>query len=50
MGTAYAVWTGIGAAGAMAVGILFWNDPLTFWRILGVMLIVGGVVMLKLAS
>jgi len=50
IGTAYAVWTGIGAAGAMAVGILFWNDPLTFWRILGVMLIVGGVVMLKLAS
>lgn len=50
IGTAYAVWTGIGAAGAMAVGILFWNDPLTFWRILGVMFIVGGVVMLKLAS
>ena len=50
VGTAYAVWTGIGASGAMAVGILFWNDPLTFWRILGVMFIVGGVVMLKLAS
>lgn len=50
IGTAYAVWTGIGAAGTMLVGIIFWHDPLTLWRVLGVMMIVGGVVLLKVAS
>ena len=50
LGTAYAVWTGIGAAGTMLVGIIFWHDPLTLWRVLGVMMIVGGVVLLKVAS
>ncbi|MDI9401310.1 MAG: DMT family transporter [Limisphaerales bacterium] len=50
IGTAYAVWTGIGAAGAMVVGVIFWSDPLTLWRILGVMLIIGGVLMLKMAT
>lgn len=49
MGTAYAVWTGIGAAGAFLVGIYLYNDPASLWRILGVMMIVGGVVVLKLA-
>lgn len=49
MGTAYAIWTGIGAAGAFIVGIYLYNDPASFFRILGVMLIVGGVVMLKIA-
>lgn len=50
IGTAYAVWTGIGAAGAMVVGVIFWSDPLTLWRILGVMFIIGGVLMLKMAA
>lgn len=49
IGTAYAVWTGIGAAGTMAAGIVFWNDPFTLWRVVGVMLIIGGVIVLKLA-
>lgn len=50
MGTAYAVWTGIGAAGAFVVGVVFYQDPLTFWRALGAAMIVGGVVVLKLAA
>lgn len=50
IGTAYAVWTGIGAAGAFLVGVLFYHDPLTFWRALGAVMIVGGVIVLKLAS
>ena len=50
MGTAYGVWTGIGAAGAFIVGVLFYNDPLTFWRAIGVLLIISGVVVLKMAA
>ena len=49
MGTAYAVWTGIGAAGTFAVGVLYYGDPASFLRYLGVALIVGGVVVLKVA-
>ena len=49
MGTAYAVWTGIGAAGTFAVGVLYYGDPASFLRYLGVALIVGGVVVLKIA-
>lgn len=50
MGTAYAVWTGIGAAGAFAVGALFFGEATSAMRFLGVGLIVGGVVSLKLGS
>jgi quaternary ammonium compound-resistance protein SugE len=49
MGTAYAVWTGIGATGAFTVGVLLYGDPATLWRFLGVGLIIAGVVVLKLA-
>ena len=49
MGTAYAVWTGIGAAGTFAVGVLYYGDPTSFLRYLGVALIIGGVVVLKAA-
>lgn len=49
MGTAYAVWTGIGAAGTFMVGVLYYGDPSSFMRYLGVALIVAGVVVLKLA-
>ncbi|WAC72648.1 multidrug efflux SMR transporter [Roseateles sp. SL47] len=48
MGTAYAVWTGIGAAGAFAVGVLAYGDPASLGRFIGVGLIVAGVVTLKL--
>lgn len=49
MGTAYAIWTGIGAAGTFAIGIALYGDPLSWGRTLGVALIVGGVATLKLA-
>ena len=49
LGTAYAVWTGIGAAGTFAVGVLFFGDAASLGRYCGVLLIVAGVVCLKLA-
>lgn len=49
MGTAYAVWTGIGAAGTFLVGILVYGDPSSAMRIASAGLIVAGVVGLKLA-
>lgn len=50
MGTAYAVWTGIGAAGAFLVGIVFFNDVATIGRWLGAFLIISGVIVMKLSS
>ena len=49
IGTAYAIWTGIGAAGTFLVGVLYYGDPTSIARYLGVALIVAGVVTLKLA-
>lgn len=50
LGTAYAIWTGIGAVGAFIVGIVIMGEALTPMRIFGALLIVGGIVVLKLAS
>jgi quaternary ammonium compound-resistance protein SugE len=50
MGTAYAIWTGIGAIGAFVVGILMFHDPASFFRIASVFLIIAGIVGLKLTS
>lgn len=50
MGTAYAVWTGIGAVGAFVVGILWFDDPATAARMVAVGFIVIGIVGLKLAT
>lgn len=50
MGTAYAVWTGIGAVGTLCVGILFFGDSASVWRMLSVLLIVVGIVGLKLSQ
>jgi quaternary ammonium compound-resistance protein SugE len=49
LGTAYAVWTGIGAAGTFLIGIWMFGDPGSPARYLGVVLIIAGVVALKLA-
>ena len=49
LGTAYAVWTGIGAAGTFLVGVMFYGAPSSLARYFGVALIVAGVVVLKLA-
>ena len=50
VGTGYAVWTGIGAAGTAAIGMAFLGESRDVLRILCIMLIVGGVVGLKFAS
>ena len=49
IGTAYAVWTGIGTAGTFMVGVLYYGDPASIARYLGVALIVAGVITLKIA-
>lgn len=49
IGTAYAVWTGIGGAGTFLIGVMFFGDPASLARFIGVAMIVGGVVTLKLA-
>lgn len=49
MGTAYAVWTGIGAVGAFIVGVMLFKDPPTMFRILSVGLIIIGIIGLKLS-
>ena len=50
IGTAYAIWTGIGAVGAAGVGILVFGEPATTLRILCILMIVSGIVGLKLFS
>ena len=50
MGTAYAVWTGIGAVGTALVGILVLGEPKDSGRLLSLIAIIGGIVGLKLAS
>lgn len=50
VGTAYAIWTGIGAVGAATLGIFAFGDPATAMRLVCIALIVIGVVGLKLAS
>jgi quaternary ammonium compound-resistance protein SugE len=49
IGTAYAVWTGIGAAGTFIVGILFYGDSTSALRLVSVGLIIAGIISLKLA-
>ena len=50
VGTAYAVWTGIGAVGAATVGIVVYGEPATAVRAVCILLIVSGIVGLKLFS
>ena len=50
LGTAYAVWTGIGAVGSLAVGIFVLGEPATFLRVASAGLILAGIVGLKLSA
>ncbi|MES2062158.1 MAG: multidrug efflux SMR transporter [Bacteroidota bacterium] len=50
IGTAYAVWTGIGAVGTVAMGILVFNEPATFWRLVFMATLVGSIIGLKAVS
>ncbi len=49
MGTAYAVWTGIGGAGTFLIGVVFFGDAASMARFSGVAMIVAGVITLKMA-
>jgi quaternary ammonium compound-resistance protein SugE len=49
MGTAYAVWTGIGAVGAFVVGIAAFGDSASTMRLVSIGLIVAGIIGLKIA-
>lgn len=50
LGTAYVVWTGIGAVGAFVAGFIFLHEPINLMRILAALLIVTGMVLMKLTS
>jgi len=50
LGTAYTVWTGIGAVGAFIVGITFLGEPIHVMRITAMSLIISGLVLMKLSS
>ena len=50
LGTAYTVWTGIGAVGAFVVGIIFLGETANALRLMAALLIVSGLVLMKLSS
>lgn len=50
LGTAYTIWTGIGAVGAFVVGLLVLGEPASPMRILAAVMIVSGLVLMKLSS
>ncbi|MGC4017943.1 MAG: quaternary ammonium compound efflux SMR transporter SugE [Muricomes sp.] len=50
IGTAYAVWTGIGALGTVILGIVFFHEPLTLLRVLFLFMILIGILGLKITS
>jgi len=50
LGTAYTIWTGIGAVGAFAVGIFVLGEPAGAMRLIAASLIVSGLVLMKLST
>lgn len=50
LGTAYTIWTGIGAIGAFLVGIALLGEPVNVLRIIAALLIVSGLILMKLSS
>lgn len=50
MGTAYAVWTGIGAAGTALIGILFFKESAGLWRMFFIATLIGSIIGLKYVS
>lgn len=50
IGTAYAVWTGIGAAGTAIIGIFFFKESADFWRIFFISTLIASIVGLKVVS
>lgn len=50
LGTAYPVWTGIGAVGAVLVGIFIFREPATFWRLFFLTTLIASIIGLKTIS
>ena len=50
IGTAYAVWTGIGAAGTVLIGILYFKEPYNFWRVFFLCTLILSIIGLKFVS
>ena len=50
LGTAYAVWTGIGAVGTVLMGMILYKEPTDFWRLFFVFLLIGSIVGLKVVA
>ncbi|MES2808526.1 MAG: multidrug efflux SMR transporter [Bacteroidota bacterium] len=50
IGTAYAVWTGIGAVGTVIAGIVIFKEPATFWRMFFITTLIGSIIGLKAVS
>lgn len=50
IGTAYAVWTGIGATGTVLVGVLLFNEPIHFWRMIFLSILIISIAGLKFVS
>lgn len=50
IGTAYAVWTGIGAVGTAVVGVFFFQESTDFWRLFFIFLLIASIIGLKLSS
>lgn len=50
IGTAYAVWTGVGAVGTVLVGIIFFREPADFWRLFFLVTLIGSIIGLKFVS
>ena len=50
LGTAYAVWTGIGAAGSVVMGMIFFKEPVTLWRVVFLVTLISSIIGLKLTN
>lgn len=50
LGTAYTIWTGIGAVGAFIIGIIFLGEQMSLTRLIAALLIIAGLILMKLSS
>ena len=50
LGTAYPVWTGVGAVGTVLIGIFLFHEPATFWRLFFIVTLIASIVGLKMVS
>jgi quaternary ammonium compound-resistance protein SugE len=50
LGTAYAIWTGIGACGIAVIGLIYYKEPADFWRLFFIVTLIGSIIGLKFTS